>query len=452
MAMGGAFGALGADFTLTSTNPAGIGLYRTSELSITPSVFIGTTESIYNSMTGTDSRAVFALGNAGMVITSKLDSRNNKSNWKYVQFATGINRLADFNNRSQMVGFNSENSLLDTYVHSANGTDFRDIEEDIYGSYAFDLNPAWWTFLLDLQDTSIYDQYISPIPGGNVLQMKTINSRGSMNEYVFSLSGNYMDRLYIGMTFGLPFIRYYEYSEYSEEDNTNSIYDFKSFQRIDNLETRGNGFNFKIGLIYRVNDWMRLGAAFHSPSWFNNMRDYWYTTMFSSFDNGDNYKKSSPSGNYNYDLTTPLRVQGNLGFIIGNVGLVSADYEFVDYGSSRLSAYDYSFSEENKSITNSYKGAHHIRVGTEWRYNIFSFRAGANYFTSPYRNDINDASQLGFSGGIGFRQDWFFLDLAYAYTGKKEDYYFYNTPEYSTNPVSNTIRTHTILTTVGVKF
>ena len=45
MGMSGAFGALGADFTSASTNPAGIGLYRSFELSITPSVFTGATKS-----------------------------------------------------------------------------------------------------------------------------------------------------------------------------------------------------------------------------------------------------------------------------------------------------------------------------------------------------------------------------------------------------------------------
>jgi hypothetical protein len=182
------------------------------------------------------------------------------------------------------------------------------------------------------------------------------------------------------------------------------------------------------------------------------MRDYWQVTMRSYFDQGDTYVKSSPSGNYSYRLTTPWRVQGNLGFVIGNVGLVSADYEYVDYSSARLSAYDYSFSSENQSINNSYIGAHHIRIGTEWRYNIFSFRAGTNYFTSPYKSGINTSDRFGFSLGTGFRQKSFFLDLAYAYTGREEDYYLYNTTDIFTNPTLNNIKTHTVLMTLGVKF
>ncbi|MFM9057060.1 MAG: hypothetical protein ACKOQY_10325, partial [Bacteroidota bacterium] len=36
LAMGNSFGALGADFSSLSMNPAGIGLYRRSEFSISP--------------------------------------------------------------------------------------------------------------------------------------------------------------------------------------------------------------------------------------------------------------------------------------------------------------------------------------------------------------------------------------------------------------------------------
>ena len=37
-AMAGAYGALGADFTTLSYNPAGIGFYQFSELTFTPSI------------------------------------------------------------------------------------------------------------------------------------------------------------------------------------------------------------------------------------------------------------------------------------------------------------------------------------------------------------------------------------------------------------------------------
>jgi hypothetical protein len=452
MGLGGAFGSLGADFTSSSVNPAGLGLYKSSEFTITPSLFFAKTSSVYNGMTGQDLRSNFYLGDAGMVMTSKLNSKPGQPGWKYVQFATGVNRLKDFNYRIDIRGTNNQNSLLDTYLESANSINYNDIEQDPNGDYAFDLNPAWWTFLLDT--IAPYNNlYTDPIPAGsNILQSKTISTRGSMNEWVFSIGANYNDRLYLGATIGLPWIRYYESSVYTESDYTNSINDFKQFNRYEDLETRGNGFNFKFGFIYRISDMFRIGGAIHTPSWFSNMRDSWTVSMNSYFDNGDNYSKSSPAGNYHYTLTTPLRATGSLGIIFGNAGLISADYEFANYGTARLDGSDYNFGMENTDIRNSYRSTHQIRLGTEWRYNIFSFRGGYNYTTSPYKNSINDGKSMAFSLGLGMKQSWFFLDLAYVYSIMKEDYYLYSSQTVYTNPVKNDYRTNNVLLTLGAKF
>jgi len=454
--LSGAFGALGADFTSASTNPAGLGLYKSSEFIITPSIHMGDVQSNYNGTLASDQRSNFYLGNVGYVMTSKSKSNAAKHGWINFTFATGLNRLADFNHRYDMTGRNTANSLLDTYVNSANGTPYKEIEDDAYGNYAFDLNLAWWTYLLDLANPAVdTTTYISPIPAGvSKMQTKAIDSWGSMNEYVFSMGANYSDKLYIGMTLGIPYIRYYESVLYTEDSIQSSELNY--FNRIETLETHGSGVNFKFGFIYRATDWFRFGAAFHTPSWFGNMRDYYTVTMISQFNtpdhNGDTrYVKTSPSGNYHYDLQTPYRIQGNLAFIIGNIGLVSADYEFADYATSHFSAPDFGFSETNTSIRNGYTGSHSIRVGTEWRYKIFSFRAGGKYFTSPYQNNINDGSRFGFSGGIGLKSKWFFMDLAYAYSQMKDDYYFYNTPAVTSNPVANSTNDHYIVMTLGAK-
>lgn len=460
MGLSGAFGALGADFTVASTNPAGLGMYKSSELIFTPAVHIGNVKSTLNGYTADDTRSNFYVGSAGFVLASKANNNPNKAGWRYVTFATGLNRLADFNNRYQMTGTNSRNSMLDVYVDQAKGTNFHDIEDDPYGKYAYDLNLAWWDWLIDLVPGSTDSAtYYSPIPQNiDKIQSKTIDSWGSMNEYVFSIAANYNDKLYMGMTIGLPYLRYYENSIYTEQVGNKDISDLEYFNRYEDLETRGAGFNFKVGAIYRISNVIRVGAAFHSPTWWGNMRDYWSATMISKFYTPDNqgqtqYVANSPAGYFEYNMTTPWRLQGNLAFIIGNIGLVSADYEFVDYSKASFNTYqidDY-INSQNQAIENSYKGSHNIRLGTEWRYNIFSFRAGAKYSTSPYQNNINDGSGLGFSGGIGFKQKWFFMDFAYAYTSMKSDYYFYNAGGINADPVANTNRGHYIVTTIGAK-
>ncbi|NCU36173.1 TonB-dependent receptor, partial [Candidatus Falkowbacteria bacterium] len=67
--MAGAYGAIGADFSSISTNPAGLGLYKKSEFTITPSINFSNTESAYQGTTMDDGRNRFALGNVGVVLT-----------------------------------------------------------------------------------------------------------------------------------------------------------------------------------------------------------------------------------------------------------------------------------------------------------------------------------------------------------------------------------------------
>ncbi len=458
MAMGGAFGALGADYTSISTNPGGLGLFTTSEFSITPSIYMGKTESTYNGDFASGMKSNFNLGNLGFVFTSPLSTKAAQSSgWKYIQFATGITRLANFNNHIEINGTNDRNSLLDVYVNRADGIYFKDIENQ-NGNYAYDLDLAWLTYLIN-PDNADTTQYSAAVPAGSLYQSKSIDTHGSMNEYDFSLAANYMDRLYIGITIGIPMIRYYEESTYMES-NPNAVAvpvrNFKNFIRTESLNTKGNGVNLKFGFIYRLSDWFRFGASVHTPSFFTNMKDNYQASMQSVLENDSTYSYSSPLGKYVYNMNTPLRASGSIAFIIGNIGLVSADYEYVDYTSARFNASDFSFNETNKAIRNSYAPTHNIRIGTEWRYNIFSFRGGFNYATSPYKNNnINDGKRIAISAGVGFRQGPFFMDLAYVYTRMLEDYYLYN---YVNEPVkisavaNNTLLSNSILLTLGTRF
>ena len=56
--------------------------------------------------------------------------------------------------------------------------------------------------------------------------------------------------------------------------------------------------------------------------------------------------------------------------------MINADYEYIDYASSRLHSSSYDFLTENQAISNKYTSAGNIRVGTEWRVlNPMSIRA-----------------------------------------------------------------------------
>jgi len=451
MAMGGAFGSLGADFSTISTNPAGLGLYKKSEFTVSPAMYVGRTDSDYKGNKSYDSQYNFNLSNAGLVYASPPKS-DKGTILKNFQFAFGVNRSNNFNNRILMEGFNDINSITDMYVDESNGIHYGDIEDDRFGDFAFDLNPAWNTYMIDTIP-GFFDQYYGAVPPGiGIAQRKEINSWGSMNDLVFAFSANFGDRMYLGASFNFPFIRFFQESYYTEIDEDNRINDFDQLNIYENLTTRGSGFNMKLGTIIRVTNFFRLGAAIHSPTWYNNMTDEWYSEYSTNFDNGDSYFERSPIGNYDYQLETPWKALGSMSFVLWRMALISTEYEYTDYSVSRLRSSGYNFYDENNSIKSKYTETHTIRFGTEIRVGHFAIRGGAGYSSSPFVNDINDGEKYFFSGGFGFRDKHFFLDLAYVQTMSKEDYYFYGSENVSFDPVHNKYSTYNVMMTLGFRF
>ena len=106
--LGGAFGAVGADFSSLSENPAGIGLYRHSEFTFTPSVYAEQTSSTFLNQTGVDNKFNFNIGNLGLVFSKPLSNDNATDGWKSISFAVGYNRLNNFNTRTSYEGTNKE--------------------------------------------------------------------------------------------------------------------------------------------------------------------------------------------------------------------------------------------------------------------------------------------------------------------------------------------------------
>ncbi|MDY0102434.1 MAG: hypothetical protein RBS07_05810 [Lentimicrobium sp.] len=439
VAMGGAFGALGADFSTLSQNPAGIGLYRSSEISITPSIAITRTEADLNGNFREDSRYNFNLGNVGIVMAYDPTLQNSQSLWKNVQFGFGLNRMANFNNRVNIESDNQLSSYLSSYVESANGVHPEDLG-------AFDTKLAYETELMFVVDSAnwIYD---IDKPNGGVNQRKSIDSKGSINEMVFTLGANYNDRIYLGATVGVPYIRYIENTSITETALADDQTVFNSMTRTDYLETSGTGINFKFGLIFRATDWLRLGGAIHTPTFYSSMTDSYGATMRAKYDNGFTASQSA-DGVYDYELNTPMRAIGSIGFIVGKSGVISADYEYVDYAASRLRAPDYDFYNENENIRNSYLEAHNLRFGTEWRYGSVNFRGGYGISANPYKYGTSSVMNS-YSAGIGIREKGFFIDMAWVGSQYDDEYYLYSG---LVNTATTTTFNNSFLLTLGVKY
>ncbi len=444
VAMGGAFGALGADFSSLSYNPAGIALYKSSEISITPSFNVGRTEADYNGSYREDSKYTFNLGSVGIVMATDLRARNPQSMWKNIQFGFGLNRMADFNNRTMIEGTNTTSSFLTPYRDNANGIAPDDLSAFSTGlAYDADL-----LFLRNAADSATWN-YQTDLPDGGVNQRQSIVTKGSLNEMVFAVGANYGDRLYLGATIGVPYIKYSSRSVYTETDEEDNSDYFDSFTRTDELETSGTGINLKLGLIFRATDWLRLGGALHTPTFYNGMADSWNATIKSNFDNGSSITSRSPEGFYEYELTTPMRAIGSVGFVLGKAGIISADYEHVDYSDSRLRAPDYDFNDENEAISNSYLKADNLRLGTEWRFGTLHLRGGYTISSNPYKYGT-DATRSAYSFGLGVREKNFFIDLAWVHASMDDEYYLYSSeyvPATMTKQINNSF-----LMTVGIKY
>jgi hypothetical protein len=437
-AMGGSFGALGGDFSSLSINPAGIGIYQKSEVTITPSVYFSVMKSSFNENTTDDRKYNFNLGNFGAVFVVK---PKKESSCKGIQFGIGFNRLNNYNYNAYIEGGNPETSYMNAMMVDANGTEPQNLD-------AFDTKLAFNTYLIDTLGG--LTDYISSVPKAGTLQQKSINVSGSNNELVITIGGNWNDRLYIGGTFGFPYIRYYETSTYEETDKTDTIHDFKHMSYDYYLETHGSGFNFKLGFIYRITDWVRVGAAFHTPTYYT-MRDKWNSTMESQFDNADTYTANSPEGNFDYSLNTPFKANASLAFVLGKLALITGEYEMVDLKGARMrtSTSDYNFSKENRAIENTLAFQSNVRAGFEVKIKDFSLRGGYAFSSNPYDNKSFGSNRQAINGGVGVKFDRFFLDASYSYIMSKEKYYLYPSVAF---PVDNKLTAHNALVTFGVKF
>ena len=456
--VGGAMGALGGDFATISMNPAGLATYRTSEFTFTPGFHASKAGSeLLTSTTGTTTQrsTTFSVDNLGLVFVNQ----PHNSKWKTVNFSFGYNRFQDFNNSVYYEG-TTKGSMTARWRDAANiDKNFDPFE----GELAVATDAIYKGVLAGSRD-SLWLTDFDADPSKPVYKSQVIETSGSLGEMSFALAGNYDEKLQLGITLGVPILRYSESKVYKEADKDNTIPFFNKMQYEQNLTTTGanslaSGINVKIGAIFRPAQFLRIGLAVHSPTtyWLNDRYDatltYDYTTK-----SGKTYNtpEKSPDGNFNYTLRTPLRALGSLAFLFGKSGFVSADVEWADYSKANFDfgkTYVTDQSAINNEISTKYKSAVNARFGGEYVYDIFRFRAGIGLNTSP-RTD-KDFVNTTYSLGAGLRGQSFFMDLGWQRRTQKENYTPYKVVESQANveqKVTNAYAFNDFLLTFGVKF
>ena len=138
--------------------------------------------------------------------------------------------------------------------------------------------------------------------------------------------------------------------------------------------------------------------------------------------------------------------------ILFKLATVSLGYEYVDYGSAKLDAFDYNFFDENNVIGQDLSSVHNLMAGAEVRLGSLYLRGGARYYDSPYTDPRNDADSWVYSGGLGVMTKRGYFDISYSHSGRTDVYGMYS-PQPGVNEVSiNEINGNNIIVSLGFKF
>ncbi len=469
MATGGALTSLGGDITSTFVNPAGIALFKTGELVLTPGFTFNNNKSTYFGEIGKDSKSNFNMGASGFIFATPGSRR---SNWKNFSYSIAVNRSANFNNRVSFKGLNDISSYSEKYLEELinnNVTDPNAAAQD----YPFGSSLAFNTFLIDTVNTngsiSGYRSLATPQTGVN--QEQVVDTKGGITTIAFAGSANLGDKLYLGGSLGIDMLNYKRNSTYTESDATsNASNNFQNFSVGETLETNGAGINLKIGLIFKPIDQLRLGLAFHSPTWYE-LKDKYTTTVTTNLEGygGSGQLTQSSTdlvgqpGEFSYSFLNPWRVMGGISYVFREVNdvtrqkaFVTADVEYVNYAASSFSESGGTssgyFNDLNNIIDNQYSSAINVKLGGELKFNTLMVRGGFGYFSNPYKDKSTKGSRMNISGGLGYRDKGKFIDLTYVHQLAKDVYYPYRLQDNEFFPVKLNGGAGNIILTVGFKF
>ena len=425
MAMGNAFTALGGDLGAIGINPASSGIFRYSQISFSPSLTTNRSNVSYLGKGASAKNTGLTVSNFGTVLS--FDTGNYSGLLNY-NFGVVYNKKNSFRSAMNAGGTTANSSMLSSIAAGLEGIEWEDIDlektsnpySSSYASWPGIL--AWNTYalaplsILGGQYANVTDSYIASTEnydeasdelriGGELAQTFRRKSRGSNEEYSFNFGGNISDKFYFGVNLNCYAVDQIV-EEYYEEVALNSSMFQDGFDSMDNsfwLRTQGSGVNLKAGLIVTPFGGLRLGATVTTPTWYT-LTDEWDYTMNTAFNNGNSYTEYSPTGTFSYKLTAPMRWSVGAAYTFLNKGLISLDYEQVNYADIRLKDADgYSskslFSEENSLIASSFNNAHILRAGLEIWLGSVALRGGYQQYSPAVKGA---ASRSVYSAGIGF--------------------------------------------------
>lgn len=429
-AIGNAGTAVGGDLSSISGNPAGLGFFTHSEVSITPEYNGSKVNSTYLGQFGTDSKNNLNFSNASVAIYQRLNTpkgRDKTKGWVSINYGAAYSRTNNFYENITYGGTNKTSSISDYYNNLAKDqvTQNGIVSTDGLDGWAYD------QYLVNnFGDAANPDSYSSTV-NVPVKQINNTIRSGGQSEVNLAFGANYSNKLYIGLGVSLSDIRYNSYNVFNETGTTvpvdrgNTDIGFNS-NFIQNQITKGSGGNVKLGLIYKPVNALRLGVTVTSPT-FYTIDDSYDESLGTKFNDGSSYSNKDYSQNYSlsYNMRTPFKFTGGAAIFIGKYGFISGDIDYIDYTTTHISSNDsYTADFDNGNIKALYRSTVNARVGAEARLNsMFYLRGGYSIQGSPLKQNGSDIKTI--TGGIGVRFGSYYVDATYAHLSGNQTVYPY---------------------------
>jgi hypothetical protein len=423
--LGGAQIGVGGDMSSLTGNPAGLGLFTKSEFSLTPEFDYNDSRTNYLGQNGNTTKGQLNINQIGAVLFTpvyKQKGQDTKQGLISGVFGIGYTRNNDYSMESNYFGTNNKNSIADYFAQLAGKSTPNNLGDGSLERMAYD------NYLISY-DNVVGDYFPETFADATTpnQQYKNEIRSGSVSEFSFSGAANISNKIYLGVSVGLIDIKYNSDAQYTETGKAreytsagvltgnNINYNLKFNQ---NQTTKGSGVNGKLGIIFRPVDNLRLGATVQTPTWF--VIDDSYSE---GLDNTGTIRGTSNNETYDftYKLRTPLKGSFGASYIIAGTAIISADIDYIDYASAKISSSEgfadpTTINNTNNSIRTNYQSAVNYRIGAEYKIDKINLRAGYGNNGSPYKTDTNgDFDTKTYSGGIGYRVSNYYFDLAYQH-------------------------------------
>ncbi|MGB5662670.1 OmpP1/FadL family transporter [Eudoraea sp.] len=428
--LSGAFGALGGDLSALNINPAGSAVFNNSQFTMTGTNYNRNNDATYFGRTNNTRLNSFKINQVGGVMVFKNYDKN--SDWRKYSLAFNYDLVNNFSN--QFFASGNGNEGIDNYflafaqgqplgpLFVQDGELIEDAYLDIGSSLGFGPQQAFLGFQSGVIDPVDFDddnntEYISNAQYNTVNQEFLQSTRGYNSKFTMNFGTQYKDFLYMGASLNFHSIYYEKYTQLSESGfDTASEIQSINFDNL--LVSRGQAFSFNLGVIAKLNKYIRLGGSYQSATWYD------LTDDFSQRINSDSPVKNPDIRfiDFNivnlfprYKVKTPGKFNGSMALVFGPNGLLSFDYSYQDMSNAELRpTSDASFSTVNSQIGRELTAVSTFRIGGEYRIKQLSLRGGYRYEQSPYANKITISDLNGFSAGIGYNFGGSRLDFTYS--------------------------------------